>query len=391
MRSRAARLIFAAAALIMVGLAAVFLIRTEKEIASSRTIVRAFDLHAREATDALADLRFAQQAYVATGQAVGFWMPKVATTIESVKAKTASLAQSAASGTAHSALLETDAMIAEFETVDKRARDYIKSGDHLMAADVIFSEGGDTATRAAWQVEAARLGEHRALDAFEADRRKDEAIALGAGAGLMAMVILLLLPTPRVTEAASSEEPQRLIAPTPIAAALTPQPQAPPARMSPILTTAADLCTEFGRVRTLSDLKHILARAAEVLDASGLVVWIGSTTGSDLQPMVSHGYSPQVVARMPSVPRSADNAAAAAYRTGSLQIVLSKPGGAPGALVAPLLAADGCIGALSAEIRGGGEGSEGVQALTTIFAAHLAGVFAATAADSAETKTAAQA
>ena len=47
-------------------------------------------------------------------------------------------------------------MIAEFETVDKRARDYIKSGDHLMAADVIFSEGGDTATRAAWQLEAAR-------------------------------------------------------------------------------------------------------------------------------------------------------------------------------------------------------------------------------------------
>jgi hypothetical protein len=161
--------------------------------------------------------------------------------------------------------------------------------------------------------------------------------------------------------------------------------------MSPILATAADLCTEFGRVRNLADLKHILARAAEVLDANGLVVWIGSTSGADLQPMVSHGYTPQVVARMPSVPRSADNAAAAAYRTGSLQIVLSKPGGAPGALVAPLLAADGCIGALSAEIRGGGEGSEGVQALATIFAAHLAGVFAATAADSGESKTVAQA
>jgi CHASE3 domain sensor protein len=387
MRSRAARLTFAAIALILVGLVAVFLIRTEKEIAASRTIVRTFDLHAREATDALADLRFAQQAYVATGQAVGFWMPKVATTIESVKARVASLRDSTASGSARSALLETEAMIADFETVDRRARDYIKSGDHLMAADVIFSEGGDTATRAAWQVEAARLGEHRALDAFEADRRREQAIALGAGAGAIALIILLLAPVPRMPEAVIAEEPQRLIAPTPV----VPQPQAPPVRMSPILTTAADLCTEFGRVRNLSDLKHILARAAETLDASGLVVWIGSTSGADLQPMVSHGYTPQVVARMPSVPRSADNAAAAAYRTGSLQIVLSKPGGAPGALVAPLLAADGCIGALSAEIRGGGEGSEGVQALTTIFAAHLASVFAATAADSAEATTAAQA
>jgi hypothetical protein len=154
---------------------------------------------------------------------------------------------------------------------------------------------------------------------------------------------------------------------------------------------AASLSTEFGRVRNLGDLKHMLARAAEALDASGLVVWIGSTSGADLQPMVSHGYAPQVVARMPVVPRSADNAAAAAYRTGSLQIVLSRPGGAAGALVAPLLAADGCIGALSAEIRSGGEGSENVQALVTIIAAHLAGVFAATAADSAEAKTVAQA
>ena len=326
---------------------------------------------------------------MATGQAVGFWMPKVTTTIETVKARLALLGQSAVSRPARSALVETEAMLAEFETVDKRARDYINSGDHLMAADVIFSEGGDMATRAGWQVETARVAEHQALDAYEADVRKEQALMLGAVAGLIAIIVLLLVPVPRVAEAAIVDEPQRLIAPTPMAP--QPQVQVQPARMSPILATAADLCTEFGRVRNISDLKHILARAAEVLDASGLVVWIGSTSGDDLQPVVSHGYTPQVVARMPSVPRSAENAAAAAYRTGSLQIVVSKPGGAPGALVAPLLAPDGCIGALSAEIRGGGEGSEGVQALTTIFAAHLASVFAATAADSSETKAAAQA
>jgi CHASE3 domain sensor protein len=387
MRSRAARLTFAAAALILVGLAGAFLIRTETEIASSRTTVRAFDVHAREMADTLADLRFAQQAYVATGQAVGFWMPKVATTTESVKTGITSLRQSAASGPARSALMEAEATIAEFETVDRRARDYIKSGDHLMAADVIFTEGGDTATRAARQVETARIADHQALDANEADRRKEQALALGAAASLVAIIILLLVPVPRSAEQAISLEPERLVAPTPVA----PQPQAPPMRISPILTTAADLCTEFGRVRDLGDLKHTLGRAAAALDASGLVVWIGSTSGADLQPMVSHGYTSQIVARMPSVPRSADNAAAAAYRTGSLQIVLSRPGGAPGALVAPLLAADGCIGALSAEIRGGGEGSEGVQALATIFAAHLASVFAATAADSGEVKTVAQA
>ena len=49
-----------------------------------------------------------------------------------------------------------------------------------------------------------------------------------------------------------------------------------------------------------------------------------------------------------------------------------------GAVVAPILSADGCIGALSAEIRHGAETSEAVQALAEIFAAHLAGVLAQT-------------
>jgi hypothetical protein len=92
--------------------------------------------------------------------------------------------------------------------------------------------------------------------------------------------------------------------------------------------------------------------------------------------MLAHGYGAQALSRMPRVPRSADNAAAAAYRTGQMQIVLARPGGNPGALVAPILAADGCIGALSAEIQGGGEASESVQALSTIVAAHLATMLA---------------
>jgi hypothetical protein len=156
------------------------------------------------------------------------------------------------------------------------------------------------------------------------------------------------------------------------------------------LKTAAELSTDFGRVRDLADLKRLLARVAESMDATGVVVWLGSTAGADLQPIVSHGYSPQVVARMPSVPRTADNAAAAAYRTGSLQMVVKRPGGTTGALVTPIIGSDGCIGALSAEIRNGAEASDSVQAIGVIVAAHLAAVFAATAADSGNPKAAAQ-
>ena len=70
---------------------------------------------------------------------------------------------------------------------------------------------------------------------------------------------------------------------------------------------------------------------------------------------------------------SADNAAAA-FRTGQLQLVLARPGSSNGAVVAPLLSSEGCIGAFSAEIRGGGETSDSVQAMAAIFAAQLAAV-----------------
>jgi hypothetical protein len=158
-----------------------------------------------------------------------------------------------------------------------------------------------------------------------------------------------------------------------------------------VFKAATDVATAFGRVRDLDDLTRALGHAAEVMDASGLMVWMGNPNGADLRPVLAHGYSEEMLARMPSVPRSADNAAASAYRSGSLQIVLSRPGASTGAVVAPILSADGCIGALSAEIRSGGETSESVQALAAIFAAHLAGILATVpaAADIPEPRAAA--
>src|SRR2546428_2428236 len=86
MRSRALRLTFGAVALIAIGAAAFRLIRFEEQVADLTSSVRAFDQHAREATDALADARVAQQAYVAAGQGAAFWMDKVSATMEAVSA-----------------------------------------------------------------------------------------------------------------------------------------------------------------------------------------------------------------------------------------------------------------------------------------------------------------
>jgi len=393
-------MIFGAATLVAVGAAAFFLFQTEQQIARLKSTLRAFDGRAREATTALADLRVAQQAYVAEGQGVDYWMPKVASLHLSITSTLAALRQSPVSDGASTALNEAVATVAEFGNIDRRTRDYVTSEQKLMAADVIFTESGEAAANAARQIETARLAEHQAADLTEAELRKKEALAAGAAAGFAVLVVLVLIPRPRVEleepvttglsisptispTSSPTRAPTSAAARVPATAAPAKAAKAAPAapraqaqqtnvatRQAIALKAAASLATDFGRVRDADEMTRLLGRAATLMDASGVVIWLGTTTGTELAPMLAHGYGPQALSRMPRVPRSA------AYRTGQMQIVLSRPGGSAGALVAPLLAADGCIGALSAEIQGGGEASESVQALSTIVAAHLATVLA---------------
>ena len=51
------------------------------------------------------------------------------------------------------------------------------------------------------------------------------------------------------------------------------------------------------------------------MDASGVIVWLGSAAGGDLRPVAAHGYSEKVLQLLPAVPATADNAAAAAEST----------------------------------------------------------------------------
>jgi hypothetical protein len=384
MRSRPARLALVAVASIAAGAAAVFLIQSEEQISDRRTRLRAFDLQAREAARVLADVRAAQQAYVAAGQGATFWMPRVASLIDEGERAVDNLRASADSATARESLLQAGATMTEFSNVDRRARDYLSSGQQLMAGDVVFTEGGEIAAQAGRLIEAARLGESLAFDESEAVRRRRQTYALGgtAAVGGFVMALLALVAPKRerlITEVSSDASPvadgELMLRGAPLRKA---EESGQEARQSlPALKAAAQLCTELGRVSDPEDLKNLLVRAAGALDASGLIIWIGSLAGADLRPVLAHGYSPHTLARMAPVPRSADNAAAAAYRTSVLQIVLSRPGISSGAVAAPLLSPEGCIGALTAEINARGETSDAVQALAEIFAAQLASVLAA--------------
>jgi hypothetical protein len=371
-------------ALITIGAATFLLIRSEQQVRQQTAALRAFDQQARDASAALVDARVGQQAYVAAGQGVEFWFGKTAASLQAATDGLTALRQAAGAG-AQTAIEQAAATVTEFSVIDKRARDYLKSSQQLMASDVIFTEGSDAAATALRQIETARLAEHQAADVDMAAIRKQQALDAGAAAGFVILVMLLLIPVPRARIAHTAADTSLSIRPTAVKEVVSPPAPAPapppvPAPLTlshargSVFKAATDVVTDFGRVRNLGELTHVLGRAAEVMDASGLMVWIGSATGDDLRPALAHGYSKEMLARMPPVPRSADNAAAAAYRLGTLQMVASRPGGASGAVVAPILSADGCIGALSAEIRSGGETSESVHALASIFAAQLAGV-----------------
>jgi hypothetical protein len=377
-------------ALLALGAAAYYVNQIEHQVTAARIAERAFDVSAREAANGLADLRVSQLAYVAAGTDAESWIPKVKETSGDVAKAIAELRSEATSEKAQTALGKAGDLMTEFASVDERAREYLKSGQQLMASDVIFTEGNQGATDAAEQLSAARAGEHEAFETTEAGLRRQQAAALGAGAAVAALVVaLLVVIAPRRKEPAEDVESGPLsiahAAAVPAARAVPAMPRADGEALAaapyvtarpagPVLRAASQLCTDLGRVSDLEELKQLVGQAADVMDASGIVIWISAADGTYVQPALSHGYPPHVMARMSRILRSADNAAAAAYRTGQMQIVLAHPGDSNGAVVAPLLSADGCIGAFSAEIRGGGESSESVQALAAIFAAQLAGV-----------------
>jgi hypothetical protein len=135
------------------------------------------------------------------------------------------------------------------------------------------------------------------------------------------------------------------------------------------LAAAADLCIALSRVVSSAALPDMLARTAALIDAPGVIVWMGS--GDELFAVMSHGYDPRSIRRLGSIARGADNATAEAWRTGELRTVA---GGAQynGAIVAPMFGPESCVGVLAAEVRHGREQDAGTQAVTTMIAAQLA-------------------
>lgn len=359
MHRRGVRVILVVGLLGVLGLAGYQVFRLEETAASERRAMRTFDADAWRLLVMAADLSGTVRSYVAEGQGERFWLDRAAEQLAALNEDLLRLRGAARTPEGARALSQAAAALEAFRRADQRAREYVANGHRLMASDVIFSDGLAAGAAAARQVGDARIRELAAADAALARLRARQLAWLLGAAALAALVALLLAPAAR-----SATDNQS-------AHATTPAPPAGRAVTPADLKAAADLCTDLGRVAETADLAPLLERAAGLLDASGLVVWLIDQSGTTLRPLAAHGYTAQELDRMGAVSRDADNAVGIAFRSRKLQIVPSTERD-DGALVAPLMTPTGCAGVFSAEVRRGTEGSETICALTVILAAQIA-------------------
>ena len=366
---------------------------TGQRIAEAQQAGRAFDAGAWGLRLSLAELRAAQQAYVAAGQDRDYWVADVAARIEELAVELAALSSMSTRPATAAALDEAASLMEALLRMDERARDHAAAGQELMASDLIFADGSDLGRSAADEIERARRIEREAVDAAASGRRQLQLIAVGGAAGAGVLFALLVSPFPAGRPTATPDAPDAATEGVQEPASLEgrlfldlePEQSEPPAAaesvsrspsVAPDLRLAAALCTDLGRSANAAELPPLLARAAQLLNASCVIVWVRDGTGNALRPAIAHGYPAAALARLGTIPCDSDNAAAAAYRYERLQVV---SGGAdtPGALVAPLASAEDRAGVMTLEVNDGWETSDAVQSTATIIAAQLATLVAA--------------
>lgn len=178
--------------------------------------------------------------------------------------------------------------------------------------------------------------------------------------------LIMSEPAPPLPEPEASPAMDEVNVTPPLFAASSPEREQPPV---PDLQAVAQLCTELGRVRDSDDVKPLLAEAARLLDAIGLIVWIWDESVERLRPALAHGYSDKVLAHIPALRHNADNATAAAFRTARPCAIAGNTHDSS-ALVIPLRTYQGCLGVLAIELQRDPE--QPVRAVSTIVAAALA-------------------
>jgi hypothetical protein len=377
-----------------------------------------FDSRARSLSRLLLDIRSSQPGYVAAGQGEDFWTARVDDLFKSTRESLTALRAQARTPQSVTDIDAASTAFDDFAQMDRRAREYVRNGQRLLASDLIFSDGIDKVDTALGALEHARTVELAARDQGLHERRRVQMKAAAGAAGLGLLIVFGLVPLPREPAAAPPAEvgdlplktdretvarvqgPPSIVAPPPapvaepvavIAPAPKPAVAAAPPSPPPVPTVdlqgIAALCTDLSRVVDTKAIPVVLERAAALLDASGIVIWIADPDGRELAPIVAHGYPQNLVARMGTIGRDAENVTAAAFRTCLVQTV-NADAISPGAIAAPLLSPTGAVGVMAAEVLHDGERQDQTRAVAAIVAAQLSTLLGPPAPRSAKSEAA---
>jgi hypothetical protein len=379
MHSRAVRLSVLALLLASGAVAAVQMRNADTGLQALEDRRQALDGVVDRLLPAVADVAAAQKAYVDYGLHDEATFTRVGGLVEQLTTDAARLRSSDYSGQGTAHLEEVWAALSAVTAADAQARARVTADEPLAAADLLLGSTRPHVTALATELRAFREAEQQWLRnqrTLLADRSR---LMLGGAAVLWIAGLILLARGPRVVH-------QRGI-----------RDEAPPATTSPAATApphadleaAADLCGAIARMTETTSLPGILERAARLLDARGLIIWMGA--GEELFAAAAFGYDAAVIERLRPIRRNADNATAVAWRTGELRTVAGDESRL-GAIVAPMIGPADRIGVLAAEVRNGRETDAATRAVAAILAAQLSAVLSAwppvSAADAAAPSTA---
>jgi hypothetical protein len=320
----------------------------------------------------LADLSAAQAAYVAPGQSDAPWLQRVSDLSAQVTTSFAAVRARTRSSESAPAIQSVFEALSSLAAADQNAREHLAQDQDLIAADIVFGEARGAITAARTATAQIATSEIAAFGVAQATSEQRALFIGGITAAIWLIGLLLLLPIRRPPKEDVPGLAEITRVPVVTASAVEERTVRTPATLD--LADAADLCTALSRVVTAAALPDMLARTAALVDASGIIVWMGS--GNDLHAAIAHGYNPRVIRQLGSIPRDADNATAEAWRTGALRVVAGDMM-SNGAIVAPMFGPEGCVGVLAAEVLHGREQDADTQAVTLIVAAQLATIVGA--------------
>jgi CHASE3 domain sensor protein len=339
---------------------------------------QAREVHSRieQMITASGDLAAAQQAYVVQGQPQQPWFEKSTTLLQQFKELQSGIRPLLKSRDDLAAVDTVDEQFKTMGLIDGRSRQYLEQGESLLASDLIFGEGRDSIAAVVKELRTIDASEQQGAAAMRSDLERQQWGALAGIAVIWLAGLVLLTPPAQAPPAERSFGNLNLGLSDRTPSDSASQPASPPAAAlpQPDLALVADVCGALARTTDAGSLRDALARAAAVLDARGIVVWIGA--GEELFPAVAHGYDERIVARFRPIPRNAANATAAAWRSAQMRTVPADAA-SNGAVAVPLSGINGCVGVLAAELRDGREQNVATQAVAAVIAAQLAAIIPA--------------